>query len=137
MKALTNKVKSAYPMAKRFVKNTFGAYASTKSTFSSPSSKQKTVTGKIKSFFSPFDVQIGSTTSTTCSEHGNRKKRVVGYANFEMKAHIKTATTVVKKGVEQTEYVDLGVGGWAAIGAVAISVVIGDVLMILPVVPAW
>ena len=107
MKALTNKVKSAYSMAKRFVKNTFGAYASTKSTFSSPSSKQKTVTGKIKSFFSPFDVQIGSTTSTTCSEHGNRKKRVVGYANFEMKAHIKTATTVVKKGVEQTEYVDL------------------------------
>ena len=51
MKALTNKVKSAYSMAKRFVKNTFGAYASTKSTFSSPSSKQKTVTGKIKSFF--------------------------------------------------------------------------------------
>ena len=101
MKALTNKVKSAYPMAKRFVKNTFGAYASTKSTFSSPSSKQKTVTGKIKSFFSPFDVQIGSTTSTTCSEHGNRKKRVVGYANFEMKAHIKTATTVVKKGLSK------------------------------------
>ncbi len=101
MKALTNKVKSAYSMAKRFVKNTFGAYASTKSTFSSPSSKQKTVTGKIKSFFSPFDVQIGSTTSTTCSEHGNRKKRVVGYANFEMKAHIKTATTVVKKGLSK------------------------------------
>ena len=101
MKALTNKVKSAYPMVKRFVKNTFGAYASTKSTFSSPSSKQKTVTGKIKSFFSPFDVQIGSTTSTTCSEHGNRKKRVVGYANFEMKAHIKTATTVVKKGLSK------------------------------------
>ena len=42
-----------------------------------------------------------------------------------------------KKGVEQTEYVDLGVGGWAAIGAVALSVVIGDVFMILPVVPAW
>ena len=100
MKALTNKVKSAYPMVKRFVKNTFGAYASTKSTFSSPSSKQKTVTGKIKSFFSPFDVQIGSTTSTTCSEHGNRKKRVVGYANFEMKEHI-TATTVVKKGLSK------------------------------------
>ena len=64
MKALTNKVKSAYSMAKRFVKS-------------------------------------------------------------------------CKKGVEQTEYVDLGVGGWAAIGAVALSVVIGDVFMILPVVPAW
>lgn len=59
------------------------------------------------------------------------------FNSLEMKAHIKTATTVVKKGVEQTEYVDLGVGGWAAIGAVALSVVIGDVFMILPVVPAW
>lgn len=59
------------------------------------------------------------------------------FNSLEMKAHIKTATTVVKKGVEQTEYVDLGVGGWVAIGAVALSVVIGDVFMILPVVPAW
>ena len=33
------------------------------------------------------------------------------FNSLEMKAHIKTATTVVKKGVEQTEYVDLGVGG--------------------------
>ena len=98
MKALTNKVKSAYSMAKRFVKNTFGAYASTKSTFSSPSSKQKTVTGKIKSFFSPFDVQIGSTTSTTCSEHGNRKKRVVGYANFEMNSPLSSSVGIMFNG---------------------------------------
>lgn len=33
------------------------------------------------------------------------------FNSLEMKANIKTATTVVKKGVEQTEYVDLGVGG--------------------------
>ena len=45
------------------------------------------------------------------------------FNSLEMKAHIKTATIVVKKGVEQT--------------AVALSVVIGDVFMILPVVPAW